>query len=78
MPAISEEIITPNYKPAGDAGSQELFSSLQDSEWKVTRFQMTPIMSSYIVAWANGHLGYMEDSVYLPLSERTIPLRVYG
>ncbi|KXN92312.1 Aminopeptidase 1 [Leucoagaricus sp. SymC.cos] len=78
MPAISEEIITSSHKPVGEPGYVALFSNLQDGEWKVTQFQTTPLMSTYIVEWANGHLEYMEDSVYLPISNKTIPLRMYA
>ncbi|KAF7777794.1 hypothetical protein Agabi119p4_3866 [Agaricus bisporus var. burnettii] len=74
MPAISEEAVTPNTDFGGDAS---LFSGLKDGQWKVTKFQTTPPMSSYIVAFANGHFKYLEDSVVLPLSGKTLPLRIY-
>jgi aminopeptidase 2 len=75
MPAISEETITPNTQLVDDASS---FAGLKDGQWKVTKFQTTPPMSSYIVAFANGHFKYLEDSVDLPLSGKTIPLRIYS
>jgi hypothetical protein len=75
MPAISEETITPNTRFADD---ESLFSGLKDGQWKVTKFQTTPPMSSYIVAFANGHFKYLEDSVVLPLSGKTLPLRIYS
>lgn len=78
MPAVSEEAITPNtHASKGDPGYEALFSGLKDGEWKVTKFQDTPPMSSYIVAFANGHFEYLEDSVVLPLSGKTLPLRIY-
>lgn len=79
MPAASEAVVTPNYK--GNDGSPEseaLFSGLKDGEWKVTKFETTPPMSSYIVAFANGHFEYLEDSVILPLSGKKLPLRIYS
>lgn len=75
MPAISEEAVTPNTDFGGDAS---LFSGLKDGQWKVTKFQTTPPMSSYIVAFANGYFKYLEDSVVLPLSGKTLPLRIYS
>ncbi|KXN83489.1 Aminopeptidase 2, mitochondrial [Leucoagaricus sp. SymC.cos] len=78
MPAVSEQVITPNYLASqGDSGNKALFSGLRDGEWKITKFETTPPMSSYIVAFANGHFEYLEDSVVLPLSGKTLPLRIY-
>ncbi|KAF5327080.1 hypothetical protein D9619_004508 [Psilocybe cf. subviscida] len=48
-----------------------------DGEWKMTRFDATPPMSTYIVAFANGRFEYLESSVVMPLSGKTLPLRVY-
>ena len=81
MPAISEEILTPASKvSAGSADLADLFSLLTttDDQWKVTKFQTTPLMSSYIVAFANGHFEYLETSVVMPLKGQTLPLRIYG
>jgi aminopeptidase 2 len=82
MPAISEEIYVPDAakETAQSPDLAKLFSSLttQYDEWKITRFQTTPLMSSYIVAFANGHFEYLEKTVHLPLSGKTLPLRIYG
>lgn len=81
MPAISEEVYNPESKPSGESGDLvKLFSSLtaKDDKWKITRFQTTPPMSTYIVAYANGDFKYLERSVVMPLSGKTIPLRIYG
>ncbi|KAF7982143.1 hypothetical protein HWV62_29887 [Athelia sp. TMB] len=45
---------------------------------KLTHFRKTPLMSVYIVAFANGRFRYKEGSYNSPLTEKTIPLRVYG
>jgi len=81
MPAISEqvyseEISTPDESPK----LAELLSPLKNEQgkWKITRFETTPPMSSYIVAYANGHFKHLEKSVVMPLSGKTIPLRIYG
>jgi aminopeptidase 2 len=81
MPTISEEIYNPENKPVGESADLvKLFSSLtvKDDKWKITRFQTTPPMSTYIVAYANGDFKYLERSVVMPLSGKTIPLRIYG
>ncbi|KAG8217461.1 hypothetical protein J3R82DRAFT_5606 [Butyriboletus roseoflavus] len=47
-------------------------------EWKVTKFNTTPLMSTYLVAYANGHFGYLESSYKSPLTGKIRPLRIYG
>jgi aminopeptidase 2 len=77
MPAVSEE----DYDPSstGDEAAKYLSSfATSGDRWKITRFQTTPPMSSYIVAFANGPFEYLEKTVELPLSKKTIPLRIYG
>ncbi|KAF8232360.1 hypothetical protein L208DRAFT_1272750 [Tricholoma matsutake] len=81
MPAISEEVYNPKDRALGGATPlADLLSSMtiQDDKWKVTRFQTTPPMSSYIVAFANGPFEYLEKSVVMPLSGKTLPLRIYA
>ncbi|KAF7313362.1 Leucyl aminopeptidase [Mycena chlorophos] len=60
------------------ASSSDGFLEVPAGEWKVTTFEETPLMSTYIVAFANGPFEFMEEKVQMPLSGRTIPLRVYA
>ncbi|KAJ6623433.1 leucyl aminopeptidase [Mycena sp. CBHHK59/15] len=76
MPAISEEVYDPNHQATTDIG--KMLSSLPaENKWKITQFQTTPIMSSYIVAIANGPFVHLEKRL-LPLSGKTVPLRIYS
>ncbi|KAF8061516.1 leucyl aminopeptidase [Lyophyllum atratum] len=78
MPAISEDVYSPAAaKPNEHPDLAKLFSSLDDT-WKITPFQTTPPMSTYIVAFANGDFKYLEKSVDMPLSGKTLPLRIYA
>ncbi|KAG6832426.1 hypothetical protein H0H87_001586 [Tephrocybe sp. NHM501043] len=78
MPATSEDVYTPAAaKPNEHPDLAKLYSSLDDT-WKITQFQSTPPMSTYIVAFANGHFEHLESSVKMPLSGKTIPLRIYA
>ena len=82
MSAISEEVYTPSYTESTDLVSwlSSKFSELTTGEadkWKITRFEKTPPMSTYIVAWANGPFKYLEDKYTSPLSGKVRPLRVY-
>ncbi|CAE6537754.1 unnamed protein product [Rhizoctonia solani] len=53
-------------------------TTLSQKGWKVTTFEKTPIMSSYLVALANGHFEHLESSYTSPLSGKTRPLRIYA
>ncbi|KAG6919995.1 hypothetical protein DXG01_013344 [Tephrocybe rancida] len=77
MPATSEEVYSAAAaKPNEHRDLAKLYSSL-DETWKITTFQSTPPMSTYIVAFANGHFEHLESSVKMPLSGKTIPLKIY-
>ncbi|KAF8162999.1 leucyl aminopeptidase [Crassisporium funariophilum] len=75
MPALSEEPIQHGTNTPADLA--EILASTQNEKWKITKFDTTPPMSSYIVAFANGHFDFLETSVKMPLSGKTIPLRIY-
>ena len=81
MSAISEETYTPNFAGTSDLNEwlKSKFPASEDSgKWKVTRFETTPPMSSYLVAYANGPFKHIEGSYKSPLSGKVRPLRVYG
>lgn len=75
MPAVSDETL-----PRDGATDQWLSEKVSSSgeKWKMTRFEKTPLMSTYVVAYANGHFRYLEGSYTSPLSGKTRPLRTYG
>lgn len=76
MPAISEDIIEAGVNTPADLS--EILADTQNEKWKISKFQTTPPMSSYIVAFANGHFEFLERSVVMPLSGKTVPLRIYS
>lgn len=83
MPATSEEEFTPSLKESSGVVTwlSSKFSGLTTGEgdkWKVTQFEKTPPMSTYIVAFANGPFVHLEDSYQSPLSGKTRPLRIYA
>lgn len=83
MSITSEEIYKPKTTKVEDPSLEALFSSLttQDSpeaQWKISKFQTTPPMSTYLVAYANGRFAYLESSYKSPLSGKTRPLRIYS
>ena len=47
-------------------------------ELKLVKFAQTPLMSSYLVAFATGDFQYVEDSFVSKQSGRTIPIRIYS
>lgn len=76
MPAISEDIIEAGVNTPAELS--EMLTDTQDGKWKVSKFETTPPMSSYIVAFANGDFEFLETSVIMPLSGKTVPLRIYS
>ncbi|PFH48473.1 hypothetical protein AMATHDRAFT_65385 [Amanita thiersii Skay4041] len=75
MPVTAEEDCD-MYGGTGDA-FQFLSPFISKEKWKVTSFQTTPPMSSYLVAFANGPFEFIERVVELPISKKSIPLRAY-
>ncbi|KAJ7359624.1 leucyl aminopeptidase [Mycena albidolilacea] len=75
MPCLSEEPCDPGEE------FDHLFQFPEDEDvdfaWKITRFEPTPVMSTYLVAYANGEFRHLESAFYSPLSGRTMPLRIY-
>ncbi|ORY74296.1 hypothetical protein BCR35DRAFT_281272 [Leucosporidium creatinivorum] len=47
-------------------------------EWELVTFEPTPIMTSYLVAWAVGRFSSISSSYVSPLTQRTVPLNVYA
>ena len=83
MPPISELVYSADGKavsgPDDAPDLSDVFSEPKaDGERKVTRFETTPLMSSYVVAFANGDFKYLESSYTSPLSGKTRPLRAYA
>ncbi|KAG9226085.1 hypothetical protein CCMSSC00406_0004996 [Pleurotus cornucopiae] len=78
MPSVSEEVYKSGNVEA-DSALGKLLSTLDHSEeWKITKFQPTPPMSSYIVAWANGPFAHLEKIITSPLTGKELPLRMYA
>ncbi|KAF8969647.1 hypothetical protein BDZ97DRAFT_211457 [Flammula alnicola] len=72
MPAISEEVIEPGVNTPADIAN--IIATTRNEKWKITEYETTPPMSSYIVAFANGPFEFLEKSVVMPLSghDRTL------
>ncbi|KAI9068366.1 hypothetical protein FKP32DRAFT_1587764 [Trametes sanguinea] len=78
MPAQSEKVCT-TYSHEEDSWLAKKIATLEDpSLWKVTRFQTTPPISTYLVAYANGPFKFLESSYKSPLSGKVRPLRIYA
>ncbi|KAI0831781.1 leucyl aminopeptidase [Trametes gibbosa] len=78
MPAASEEVCKVD-SPVSDSWITQKLSSLPDpGQWKITQFETTPLVSTYLVAYANGPFEYLESSYKSPLSGKVRPLRIYA
>jgi aminopeptidase 2 len=62
-----------------EAGLTTLLSTLpkKDAKWKITKFQETPPIWSYLVTFANSPFAHLEMKVAMLLSRRMVPLRFY-
>ncbi|OAX41307.1 hypothetical protein K503DRAFT_848469 [Rhizopogon vinicolor AM-OR11-026] len=83
MPITSEEIYKPKATNVEDPSLEALFSKLTaedspEARWKISKFETTPPMSTYLVAYANGRFAHLESSYKSPLSGKTRPLRIYS
>ncbi|KAF9227990.1 leucyl aminopeptidase [Gyrodon lividus] len=83
MSIASEGLCKAEADRTSDLALAMLFSSLLVEEqtidkWKITRFNTTPLMSTYLVAYANGHFAHLEGSYKSPLTGNIRPLRVYA
>ncbi|KAI9056855.1 leucyl aminopeptidase [Trametes sanguinea] len=78
MPAVSEEVYKPNGADQEPWITQKLSSLPDPGQWKITRFETTPPVSTYLVAYANGPFEYLESSYKSPLSGKVRPLRIYA
>ena len=83
MPAISEHVYTPTLTESPDTVSwltsklAALTTGSSEDKWKITTFENTPPMSTYIVAFANGPFEHIESS-YTSISGAVRPLRIYA
>ncbi|KAJ6632131.1 leucyl aminopeptidase [Mycena sp. CBHHK59/15] len=70
MPAISEVIYDPDAQDVSlSTALTNLLSTLsKEARWKITQFQATPPMSTYLVAFANGPFSHLEKQVVMPLT----------
>ncbi|KAG2146914.1 uncharacterized protein EDB93DRAFT_1085716 [Suillus bovinus] len=67
MSITSEEIYQPQTTKVEDPSLEALFSALTtqhspEAQWKISKFQTTPPMSTYLVAYANGRFAHLESS----------------
>jgi aminopeptidase 2 len=77
MPAVDEKPWMGSIELEGGA----LGGGISDGtkgDWVVTVFQKTPLISSYLVAWASGEFVHLESHYVSPLSGAKIPLRIYA
>ncbi|KAJ7666625.1 leucyl aminopeptidase [Mycena polygramma] len=77
MPAESDVVYDASSATLNGNLATLLSRLSKDVQWKITKFQKTPSMSSYLVAFANGPFAHLETKIVMPLSGKTVPLRVY-
>jgi len=88
MPAASEKPYSTTDSDSSNTGVVSALSKWLSAltftntsagdKWKITKFETTPKVSTYLVAYANGPFEYLESSYVSPISKKTRPLRIYA
>lgn len=58
--------------------SKSIATTEDTRDWQLVSFEKTPIMSTYLVAWAVGTFSSIESSYTSPLTNKVVPLRLYA
>ncbi|CAK9784200.1 hypothetical protein CC85DRAFT_324940 [Cutaneotrichosporon oleaginosum] len=72
-----EDIFADGYV-AGSTLAPTFSSASNPDGWVATRFTPTPLMSTYLLAWACGEFTHIEALHKSAITGKTIPLRVYA
>ncbi|OJT12746.1 Aminopeptidase 1 [Trametes pubescens] len=78
MPFLLEQVYAPGVLEADSWLAKKLGAMKNATDWKITRFETTPPVSTYLVAYANGPFSHLEDRYKSPISGITRPLRIYA
>ncbi|KJA13144.1 hypothetical protein HYPSUDRAFT_73134 [Hypholoma sublateritium FD-334 SS-4] len=79
MPALADVVIGTEVGTLAALAPEvaDILATGKTQKFRITTFETTPLMSTYIVAYSNGPFKFLETSVAMPLSGKMIPLRVY-
>lgn len=78
--ASPESALNDNYELGSllSAGSSGKTESSENASWKIAKFEKTPPMSTYLVAYACGEFASLESEHKSKLTGKTIPLRIFA
>ena len=57
---------------------ENLTQSAKGEEWTLTKFEKTPLVSSYLVAFAHGPFASLSSEYTSPLTGKVVPLKIYA
>lgn len=77
MPVVQEQAWDGSVKFEGDVQLGHGLSK-SDGDWTVTQFEKTPLVSSYLVAFAHGPFASLSSEYKSPLTGKTVPLKIYA
>ncbi|KAH9929618.1 peptidase family M1-domain-containing protein [Epithele typhae] len=77
MPIKTEMLCAGQTAEEGTWLEEKIASMSEPARWKITHFEVSPPMSTYIVAYANGPFEYTKSEYTSPLSGKTKPVRFY-
>ena len=69
---VPDDLVALSNMPEKDVAKSE-----RKAGFKVVSFERTPVMSTYLLAWAIGDFEYVEDFTRRQYQGRRLPVRVY-
>ncbi|WRT67329.1 uncharacterized protein IL334_004299 [Kwoniella shivajii] len=59
-------------------GKTEGKTESSEQGWKITKYETSPLMSTYLVAYASGEFVSLESAHHSKLTGKTVPLKIYA
>nr|XP_018263637.1 aminopeptidase 2 [Kwoniella dejecticola CBS 10117]OBR85795.1 aminopeptidase 2 [Kwoniella dejecticola CBS 10117] len=78
MPQISEKPWKAPSNASIDNGKTEGKTESNEEGWKITKYETSPLMSTYLVAFASGGFASLESAHHSKLTGKTVPLKIYA
>jgi aminopeptidase 2 len=82
-----EQVFADNYElgsyldqvqTVGKTEGQTKTETSTSDNWKITKFETTPLMSTYLVAFACGQFASLESEHHSKLTGKTVPLKIFA
>ncbi|ODN83394.1 hypothetical protein L202_01538 [Cryptococcus amylolentus CBS 6039] len=84
--ASIDNVFADNYEIGSLLGNANSFAKTEgktetsgsSDEWKISKFETSPLMSTYLVAYASGDFAHLESEHKSKLTGKTVPLKIFA